>query len=57
MVIPISMNRLFCRELTKSFEDSGPTLPGEEVLAKLLERIERRAGHEPPSWKKVPYPS
>lgn len=48
---------LFRREITKSLENDGPGIPAEEVLAKLNERIRQRAGHEPPTWVKVPFPS
>ncbi|WVT77679.1 hypothetical protein QM996_26515 (plasmid) [Sinorhizobium chiapasense] len=48
---------LFRREMTKRLNDDGPTIPGDEALARLKERIKRRADHEPPTWVKVPYPS
>ncbi|WP_457588639.1 hypothetical protein [Ensifer canadensis] len=48
---------LFRREITKRLNDDGPTIPGDEALAGLKERIKRRAEREPPTWVKVPYPS
>ncbi len=54
---PDLQEELFRREITKRLNDDGPTIPGDEVFARLKERIKRRAECEPPTWVKVPYPS
>jgi antitoxin ParD1/3/4 len=54
---PDLKEELFDREMAKSLADEGPSIPGEEVAARLRERIKLRAGRQPPTWAKIPYPS
>ncbi|WP_189637134.1 MULTISPECIES: hypothetical protein [unclassified Rhizobium] len=54
---PDLREELFRREITASLEDKGPGIPAEEVFAKLKATINKAAGHKPPTWVKVPYPS
>lgn len=54
---PDLREELLRREIRKSLADEGPSLSGDEVLAKLHERMKRAGGRKPPMWSKVPFPS
>lgn len=54
---PDLREELLRREIRKSLADEGPSLSGDEVLAKLHERMKQAGGHKPPMWSKVSFPS
>lgn len=53
---PDLREELLRREIQKSMDDPRPSIPGEEALARILEKIKSSRGHTPPSWVKVPFP-
>ncbi|NSL25121.1 hypothetical protein [Agrobacterium tumefaciens] len=47
---------LFSREIQRSFDAPRPSIPGDEALANVLERIKAVRGRTPPTWVKVLFP-
>jgi antitoxin ParD1/3/4 len=53
---PDLREELLRRELQKALDDPRPSIPGDEALARIMDRVKRRGELTPAVWTKIPFP-